>query len=546
MTPRPGPFRLLVKHFWNRFFLSEHARYDAAAREKVSGVVAILAVAFPVAFRYVLRAYFLLGGTPENAWTVGAYFFGLAMVVSGTVAILAWDHLYPDEMDRSVLTALPLSLSQVAWAKAVAVAGLLALVSVALSAFTAVIFALYLAEAQGIAGFARVVAGYFAGGVLAGATAFLACGVLHGLAFVVSSRRSARRTAQWLQALAVFGLVCGFALMPFVIGRLRELKALDSPALYAVPPAWFSGFATAAGFGGDVQFARLGVLALGVPGLLTFLFLVLTAWGLKRHERLSEDRGGPGRATLNAPVAGALNALLLRRPRQRATAWFFAQTLWRSPRHRLRLLTTLSAAAGWVFVVQAGGLEGLKIAAPLTGFLAVAAAWAATRLPLQEKAAWVVRLTETPDKREYASGLRRGVWFAVLLPLFVALAVVLAVTRAVPNLAGHLLFHALCAAALAELFFAGLRIFPFSSVPGPGHLYRPLGFIVGLYAYVTVLSVIEGALLDAPLPYAVACTLTASLLVLLILRRRQEPPFPFDFNEPSELLAVNLLAEEEE
>jgi hypothetical protein len=391
-----------------------------------------------------------------------------------------------------------------------------------------------------------VTAGYFAGGFLAGATAFLACGVLHGIAFMLPARKSARRTAHWLQAVAVFGLVCGFALLPFLIGRLRDFKARDDMALYAVPPAWFSGLASTVGGGGDLQFQRLAILALGVPLLLTLGFLVLTARGLARHERLSEDTGGRSRGRLRTPVADAMNALILRGPRQRATFWFFARTVWRSPRHRLRLLGTLSAAAGWVFVVQAAGLEGLKIAAPLAGFLAVAAARAATRLPLQEKAAWVVRLTEAPDKREYASGLRFGVWLAVLLPLFVALALVLAVTREVPYLPGHLLFHALCAAVLAEMLFTGLRIFPFSSLPGPGHFCRPLGFILGLYAYVTVLAAIEGALLDGPLPYSVACSLAASLLMLLILRSRQEASFPFDFNEPSELLAVNLLSEEEE
>ena len=550
-----GAFRLLVRHFLGRFFRTEHGRLDEAAREKFSGVLAALTVVCPIVFFTLLTLYLFIRFDVENMWPLGVHYFGVAMIASGFMAIVAWDDLLPDEVDQAVLAVLPIPRSTMMWAKATAVGILMGVGTLALSALTPFVFAIYLLPAGGTAGqFWRLLAGYFLSASLACLLTFFTCGALRGASLLLPSWRGVRRASSWLQSALAFALIGGFALLPTVSRHLFALAEGDSPALLFMPPAWYVGLTQVIVGQTSPVFVRLALMALVAPVVAGLLFVGALTLGFRRFAWLKEDTGRVGGADRREGlVARTINTLALRTPQARAAFWFFVFTLWRGPRQRLRLLSYIGAAAGWIFVVQAAGGDGLAYSAAIAGFLAVAGARSSAGAICQERAGWIIRMTETDGKGSYLAGVRLGLWLAVLAPTFLALALVLVAfggferfaANPWPLLGAHLLFNFLAACLLAEGLIVASERLPFTALPGPGKFHVPVLFLLGFYTYVKVLGTLEILLLTTLADYVIAIAAAACTLGAVLFIRRSASG-PFIYQEADDLIDYGLARADEE
>ena len=547
-SPPRRIFRLLVAHFLSRFFRSEHARYEGAARERLSGILAVLTTASPTLFFMLFTVYVFLDGEVKKLWPFGAYFFGLVMIVLGFLAVLVWDDLFPDKVDQAILTAMPIPRSTLMWAKASAVGLLLGASAFALSGLTPLVFASFLQHrGEGAAAFVRLALAYFGSAFLSGILAFGACGALRGATLFLPHWIGVRRASSWIQSGLSFALVSGFAVLPLVADRLPDLVDQGSFTLLAMPPAWFVGLAQVMAGNRDPVFSLLAQVALLATAVSSLLFAWAMSLGFRRFSRLSEDRGaGRGERENDGFTPWIVNRLLLRAPLERATFWFFVATLWRGPRQRMRLLSYLAVAAGWIFIARASGGDTMGQASPIASFLAVAGARSAFGAVCQERANWIIRLTEQAHKARYQSGVRWGVWLTILVPVFLALGLVLSAFGTVPHLGAHLAFHFLAACLLAEGMVVGLPRFPFTTVAGPGHFSDPVLFLLGFLAYVNLIEAAERFGLADIESYAVACGVIATAILAIALLRRYAPSRPFDFQDAPDILAINLAGEEED
>jgi hypothetical protein len=543
-----GTFRLLVGHFWGRFFASGRSRSDDAARERFAGTLAALTVVCPIVFFALLTLCYFIVFDVAKLWPLATHYFGLCIIASGFLAVAAWEDLFPDETDQAVLSSLPLPTSSLMWAKAAALAVLMGIGTLALSALTPLVFAIVCLPDDGTASqFFRLLAGHFAGACLACLTTFFACGALRGLALLLPDWRSVRRLSSWLQSALAFALVAGFALLPWMARDLSEKFLANSPTLLLMPPLWFVGLAQWVVGQRGGAFDRLALAALSAPAVAAVCLVCLLSVGFRRFGRLTQDRGeGFGTGRPSGFPSTLLNRVVLRSPQSRAAFWFFVCTLWRGPRQRLRLLTYLAAAAGWIVVVQAAGSGGLMYAAPVAGFLAVAGVRSAASISIGERAAWIIRVTERRDKADYLWGLRWAVWLGVLLPTFCFLAPVLsAYASSGPLLACHLLLDLLAAALLSEALVLSVPTFPFTALPAPGSLSGPILFVLGFYAYVKGIGLLESLVLTDVWSTLLACA--AALLALSsVVWSRRAAHHDFVFQEALDLTEYGLSGREED
>ena len=471
------PFRLLLAHFLSRFFRSERTGYEAAARERLSGVLAALTVAAPALFFMVFTLYIFAGGDPRGLWPFGAYFFGLVMIVLGLLAVLAWDELLPDEADLSILVALPVPRPTLVGAKVCAVALLLGACALAVCSLTPLVFASFLQlPGEGTLRFVRIAAAYFSAALAAGVLAFTACGALRGVVQLLPQGPGAGRASAGLQSSVAFGLVGSLALLPLVADRLPERVGADPVSLLAMPPAWFVGLAARLAGDGDPAFLFLGEVALLSTAVSSALFLWTLELGFRRPLRgpgIRRENGGGWTVLRWAHLA--VDGLLLRHPRERATFWFLLRTLWRNPGPRLRILFYLASAAGCIFLFRAAGGSDMALAAPVAAFFSVAGARSALRVPVQERAAWVLRSAEAEDDSAARSGLRWAVAAGIVAPVFAALGIILLAFGSIPHLAAHLSFHFLLACLLAEILVVPTARFPFAAAAPPSNRSAPGG-----------------------------------------------------------------------
>ena len=97
-------FRLLVRHFLERFFNNEMVASDGDARKRLLQVMWAIALPSLVVALFLFPPYH--APFPRSFWSQASdhYFYLLySFVTMGLVSIFAWDLLFPDLLDLFVL-----------------------------------------------------------------------------------------------------------------------------------------------------------------------------------------------------------------------------------------------------------------------------------------------------------------------------------------------------------------------------------------------------------------------------------------------------------
>jgi hypothetical protein len=140
-------------------------------------------------------------------------------------------------------------------------------------------------------------------------------------------------------------------------------------------------------------------------------------------------------------------------------------------------------------------------------------------IPAAKAANWIFKLTEGTDKKNYFSGLKKGIFFFLLLPLFAVLFLFYFFLWGWPLAFYHCLFAIIVSLLLMEVLFINYRKIPFvcSYLPGKAKIHLSwIIYIISFLIYTFIMSSIEYKILNSPLSLFVFYG--AVLLIIVILK----------------------------
>ncbi len=470
-------FRLLTRHFFDRFFDKESISPQGEPEAGVIQTLGILAV--PGAFFVLLfRPLTLIG------WSLVAvrYMFVLySMVVMGFIMVFEWDALFPDRRDYQILTPAPVRLGTLFLAKAAALGIFLAIFLVDINFFSFFFWpgvdggknALDILRAHVIA--------VLAGGLFAA----MAVAAIQGLIITVFPGRLYRRVSVALQTVLMSVLVMLFFLIPMIGFSTEYLIRHKSPLLYWFPGFWFIGFYEQLRPAvHNARLASLGNLASGGLLVAAAIFLLTYLPGYRRHARRAVETlepGASGPGPLSRWFSRALGRTILGRPVEHAVFHFITQSITRSVKHRLFLATYGGFGAAVAILSLGGGRAGLLTLPLSLSFVLVSGLRAAFNFPSELQANWTFQISELSPVEEYLSGTRKWMVVCAILPLFVLLSPMEFACFPPAAAAFHLAFGITLSILLMEIMLLGFRKAPFTCAHFPGKVN--LVFLGVLYVF---------------------------------------------------------------
>jgi hypothetical protein len=403
---QPTQFRVLVRHFLDRFFTNELASAEGDAKTRL--VQAACAIGIPgfVVALYLYTPYHMPHQVRPYWAQVGDHYFYVlySMVAMGVVTIFEWDLLFPDLLDVFVLSPLPVRSGRMLRAR---VAAIFILMGAALfdSSFLAPIVLPAATDPPHLFRFwAAHLLAVAASGIF-GAAFFLA---LEGILLGVLGDRLFRRIALWLQGFFVLVLLTLLFLYPALAGAMGAVLQSRSGLVFCVPSCWFLGIYECVLEGPAVvpvfvELARVGFFALVLAiGLAVVSYPM--AWWRKTRGLVEGTAKRERRNVIAVPMSRALHATLARSPACRAMWQFIGQNLLRVPRYRMVLVmyggmgaalvlatvTRVSLAHGRIAFVFSP--EGLRATVPIVAFWTVSGLRSTFLAPADQRGRWIFRV----------------------------------------------------------------------------------------------------------------------------------------------------------
>jgi len=414
-VPRRSQFRLLVRHFLERFFNHETASPDGDAKARM----VLIAVAaglpefvvalylWPVYHPFILPSQHLVMVPPPPYWLqVNHHFFFVvySFVAMGIATVFEWDMFFPDLLDLFVLTTLPIPDRRLFRARVVAIA-----ILIAGFLFDANVLApLVLAASMDPPNLTRFLAGHLLAVAGSGLFAAMLILALQGVLLSVLGEGLFRKVSLLIQGLSITVLLMLLLLFPVLSRAVPVLLQSGNAYTLCFPPFWFLGIYQRLLEGPSAlpiygRLAQTGCVALlATAGLATLTYPIAY---IRRVRQLVE---GPGtrskRKWVSLPLDKLLHASLVRHPVRRAVFHFIGQSLLRVQRYRIYLVlyggVGLSVVAASIlrFTVVHGqvGIEvsadGMRAAIGIVAFWTIAGLRMAFVSPGNQQGSWVFRI----------------------------------------------------------------------------------------------------------------------------------------------------------
>jgi len=515
-------FRILSRHFFLRLFKNDMVDFEDQMKERIIGILAILAV-FSGLIAYIYLGKY--GFIPDRgqSWIDKTLIITFFMLIMGLLAILEWDNILPDARDYSNLNPLPLRARTILAAKFTSLLSFVGLFALTMSLAAAPFFILFLPSwrSSSFVFFLGHAAVYFSIMFLACFFGFFLYVVLFGLIQSLLGSGMLRKASTYLRFLFLVLqlflilfylriLVYGFDnLVPAGLATDNFSKLNGFFAFY--PPFWFTDlYESALGsprlpFHGRHLFALMGLAALAITFIVSMGF---------RYGRLIKRPGAIPRPRFRRVrwfLMAGFNGLILRNPIQRAVFHFYRKTLLGSVYHRMRVATFLAcglAAVPFLITMRAvrkGHLFDVNLTM-LSIPLILSSAFllglrSALSIPVSLEANWVFRLTERPQIGQYFAGLRKAIMMTGLAPLSILVFVVYSVLWDPPTAFNHALFGLSISILTMEILFVHFLKIPFSCSYLPGkekvQVYW-LPYLLSFVAYLNITSRLELGLLRSP------------------------------------------------
>ena len=532
-------FRVLMRHFLDRFFGSELASPSADGDAKTLLVQAACAIGLPpwVLSLYLYTPYHMPFHVLRSYWQQAGdhYFFVLyTMVAMGIVTIFEWDLLFPDLLDVFVLASLPVRAGRLLRARITAILLLIA-AAIFASSFLPPLVLPAATDPPHLFRFLAAHCSAVACGGLFSATLLLG---LEGLLLAVLGDRWFRRVSLWLQGFAVVVLLSSLFLYPVVFGVLPRLILSGSGRVFWFPPFWFLGIyqrvlggsSTPPIFAALARFGWLGTLATVVLASAVYPL----AWWRRTAGLVEGAATREHQRRIAIPVHSALHTTLARAPGARAVWHFIGQNLLRVPRNRMVLVlyggagVALLLAAALRIALEHGRMriavspDGLRAMVPIAAFWTVSGLRSTFLAPADQRGRWIFRVVLGKPAWPHVQASRRWalLWTTLLTLALAALACV-----AVPLHSWHFAaVQGFVAVALSLLltdaFFLNLRTIPFTgsqstSATNPALLLIPY---LGFFPAIVLFTVAAEPWLGASAGHLVVAAAVAAAAHIAMLR----------------------------
>jgi hypothetical protein len=500
----------LVRHFLLRTFDSE---MFSMATNRSGGwtrvAIGALSMAFPAGLLLTDPPYYhqAIDPTPENLRAVAIAdqlaVLTLVFSITGIVALLAWQSLFPSRRDYLALAGLPVRSRDIFAARFTTVLLLAAaLVAAMLPGFQPP-HQFTVQTLSDVPAGLKLLA-HIASSALGCLFVFFGIVALQGVLLNLLPARRFARVSTWAQALLIavffFGGLFSWAIVNW---RQDMIARLPDFATFA-PPIWFAGLHEWILGHHDPFYAAMTERALAASAGAILLAVITYVLAYSRYQKLLLEAPGIV-AARRASAWRWLRLLAGGEARREAILEFLAQTLSRSRLHRLVLLAYIGAALGimlnsaliaGVATRWAGGFPGLLrficLYWPLGfSFIVLAGFRHAFLLPADLPANWLFRLTESHGRREWMSALERFMIGCVIVPIH-ALTLPIAASVLTWSVATRMTTLELLVSLTAfELLFYSWQQLPFtcSYAPGKRTPVEVLGiWLVVLGALVPVLA----------------------------------------------------------
>jgi len=538
-------FRLLLKLFQDRFFESDDASPGGGFQTNITQVLGFLLTSgFVISYLMLPAVSHIVNRATgaKFAWALrGFQLFAPVYTFSviGFAAFFEWDMLFPNRRDFVILAPFPIRLRDVFAAQVTALAKFLGLLIIAVNIFPTLFVCLMSLTARYRGTAVRLIAAEIAAAAGVSTFAFLGVAAFQGLLINVTSPRLFRRISPYVQMCGMSLMILSIVTFPTYVQLLRPAAENHRIWLWLFPPVWFTGlydvFLKTPGL-----FADLGLYSLRMLGAGTAVFALTWAAGFRRHYRrtLESEEAGPQVRSARVPDP------MSRRPEERAIFRFSGQTLARSRKHQLFLVTYLSVgislAINSAADVRAGHIvlseEGARKFPFLIAFFVISGFRAVFQFPAELAANWLFRITEA-RWAEIARGVtRRRVLVSGLVPV---LALLLPLEIAVWGgwrAPLYTAFQFAAGALLIELMFWTFDKVPFTCSYFPGRTNLSILFLLYFYGF----TIYSSNLADLELAVAgrwiigILFFCAAAGLLTLAWRRHPAPSaVRFDAAEPA-------------
>jgi hypothetical protein len=480
----PLEFRVLYKQFLLRVVdleaLSVHADVPRFLGQ-FAGLLILINVFRTLGFLFfeVGKPGMSLAALTILVWQRVHGLVSMMMLVTGLIAVVSWDAIFPDRRDVMVLGPLPVRPGTILAAKVAACAAVVGIALLSLVSGMGVVLPL-------VAGSGRLFIGYWF--AMAAACVFVYGAVLavQGLMALALPRKMFLRLSAALQLAAFAWFVASYFLEPTlwspefvrVVARRGDLNVWPSYWFFAMGlqiagrmPAEWHGIAMRA-------WAGLGIVILGASASLALCYLRTMKKTVEEPDLVPGRRGWRWSPRLGGKV-------------ETAVVRFTARGLGRSRHHRviyafwwaiifaIAVSTLRSEWAGrWRLpVTQAYMMPTLTMMG-----LAVVGLRSVFSLPVSLNANWVLRVTQLNPPQQYIAGARRALLLLSAGPAWGLAALLGLGFRPWGHVAEHLAVLAVVGWILAELCLLGVSKIPFacSYLPGKTNLqYLFWGLAVG-------------------------------------------------------------------
>ncbi len=497
---RSKPFVCLVVHFFKRFFSGDALSADSDLRLGIGGILALLAapgailpiLLFP---KYSSLFHWMLGIRHFDLYAASipdkCMLLTFTMAVTGIVAVVKWDALFPDRLDYATLAPLPVGARNIFLAKFIALISFLGLFVLALNAVSSFLFPFIVTGNETSATlWLRFVIAHAIATVSGSFFMFFFFFALMGLLMTLLPQRQFRRISTAVQ----FALVIALVMLLLFTPEIGSLAASASPRTRALlgwlPTMWFLGLYQK--ISGHADSAMIALAARALQGLaiaftMSLLFYVASYARYFRRipEMLESDSSNsdpqknPADGKLQRVAARCFAHLPLSGAFQRACFIFAVKTLERSQRHRLFLagfaglgmaIAIQDVASNWGGTSTAASFlpSVMLLSAPLAiSFSLLTGLRFVFNMPAELRANWVFRMIPE-DKVIHTRRVGKVLMLSFLAPVIIVTFAIFSAIWGVRIGVIHTVFVLVVSLLLAEVLLVAFRKIPFACSYGTG------------------------------------------------------------------------------
>jgi hypothetical protein len=493
-------FRVLYREFLfrvvDREVLSVTAQGDAS---KLLGRLAAILILISIPFSFAIVGVGDRRLSEESkfvsAWGIEHALIATTMLIVGLFAVLSWDSAYPDRRDALVLGPLPVRASTIFLAKIAALSVALGSTVAVFNAASGLLFPFALAPRQATPldllislQFYRSLAAYWITVFAVGAFALSCVLVVQGVAGQLP-RGAFLRFSAILQLSAFCAFLTDYFLEPSLTSPSDLIAPVNHHLLLCLPSYWFLAMFQQLNGSLDGSAARVllelatrGWIALAVAGFTAALLFLLSYLRTLRKIIEQPDIGAGVHRLAWLPT--------LRNPVSTVITQFSIRTLLRSRLHRV--LLSFYTGMGFAIVIlfmKTSDAQQLSAASSrhsshhlglplLASSFVMMGAWilgnrVVFNIPLELRANWTFRLTQTRPVFDYFVGIHRTAYVLALAPAWCASAVVFLSVWPWLQALAHAVVLLLLGVIAVELWLYNFQKIPFtcSYLPGRSNVH---------------------------------------------------------------------------